>query len=266
MLVVLLSVLVFMSLVMAVAWAYVRHTGNGGWTDVFWTFGTGLAGVATALAPGSDPATSPYRQLLVAVLVALWSLRLGTYIFTRVSRGAEDARYVQLNKEWGGFGAKAFGFLQIQAPATTLLCSAIYLAAAKPSPGLAAFDVAGLAILAVAVVGEGLADRQMKAFKADAANHGRDMDRGLWAWSRHPNYFFEWLGWLAYPVIALAPGGAPYPLGWLSLLGPAFMFWLLTRVTGAPPLEQAMVASKGDAYLDYQQRVSAFFPLPPRSD
>jgi steroid 5-alpha reductase family enzyme len=101
----------------------------------------------------------------------------------------------------------------------------------------------------------------MKLFKADPANKGKVADLGLWGWSRHPNYFFEWLGWLAYPVIGLDPA---QPFTWLSLTAPLVMFLLLTRVSGIPPLEAAQIASKGDAYRAYQARVSAFFPFPPK--
>jgi steroid 5-alpha reductase family enzyme len=90
-------------------------------------------------------------------------------------------------------------------------------------------------------------------------------DEGLWRWSRHPNYFFEWLGWFAYPLIAISPNYHPsYPWGWVTLLAPAFMYWILVHVTGIPPLEEQMLRSRGDRYRDYQSRTSAFFPWPPR--
>ena len=138
------------------------------------------------------------------------------------------------------------------------------MAARRPFPAaLRPADFAGLAILALAIVGETVADQQMRRFKADPANHGKVNAAGLWGWSRHPNYFFEWLGWLAYPLMAVDLSGA-YPQGWLALVGPAFMYLILTRLTGVPPLEDAMVRSKGEAYRAYQARTSAFVPLPPR--
>jgi len=257
------GVLVLMLLVMATAWTVVVRTGNGGWTDVFWTFGTGAVGAAAALWP-VDSVHSGLRQILVAGLVAIWSLRLGGYIAVRVRRGAEDVRYTRLREMWGArFNSQMFGFLLTQAPATLLLCLSIRAAAARPSEGLSVADLLGLAILAVAIAGEALADRQMLVFKGDPANHGKVIDSGLWSWSRHPNYFFEWFGWLAYPVIALDLTGG-YPAGWLGLIAPVLMYVLLTRVTGVPALESAMLASKGDAYRDYQKRVGAFFPRPPK--
>ena len=260
-----LAVLVFMSAVMAAGWAFVIRTRNAGWTDVFWTFGTGAAGVACALIPLPGQMWPTARQGLVAALVAIWAVRLGLYVALRVASHPEDARYGHLREDWGAaFDRRAFWFLQVQAPATALLSLSILLAARRPFPEtLRAADLAGLAILAIAIAGESLADRQMQAFKADPQNKGRVCEAGLWGWSRHPNYFFEWLGWLAYPVIAVDLGGA-YPQGWLALAGPAFMYLILTRLTGAPPLEAAMQRSKGAAYRAYQARVSAFFPLPPR--
>ena len=109
--------------------------------------------------------------------------------------------------------------------------------------------------------GEAVADGQMKAFRASAGHKGQVMDRGLWSWSRHPNYFFQWLGWLAYPVIALDPAR---PLTWLSLAAPVVMYGVLRYVSGVPPLEAAMLKSRGERFRDYQARVSVFFPLPPR--
>ncbi|MDB6097533.1 MAG: hypothetical protein JWN58_236, partial [Gammaproteobacteria bacterium] len=82
-----------------------------------------------------------------------------------------------------------------------------------------------------------------------------------WRWSRHPNYFFEWFGWLAYPVIAISPD---YPWGWATLLAPVFMYWIMVHVTGIPPLEAQMLRSRGARYRTYQTHTSMFFPLPPQ--
>ena len=258
------AVLVFMSAVMAAGWAFVMRTANAGWTDVFWTVGTGVAGVACALIPLAGQTWPTLRQGLAATLVAIWAIRLGLYVALRVAASPEDARYAVLRRQWGeGFRARAFWFLQAQAPATALLSLSILVAARRPFPvGVRPADLLGVTVLALAIAGETLADRQMRRFKADPANRGKVIDTGLWGWSRHPNYFFEWLGWLAYPIIAIDLSGA-YPAGWLALAGPAFMYLILTRLTGVPPLEDAMVRSKGEAYRAYQARTSAFVPLPP---
>ena len=256
------GVLAAMAVVMSAGWATQRAAGNGGWTDVFWTYGTGATCALAALAPFGGHGLPTWRQALVAALVAVWALRLGTYVAVRVAGGPEDARYAELRKEWGAaFQGRMFGLLIVQAPATALLAVSVLLAAREPSPELRWVDLAGAVILVAAIVGEGLADRQMKAFKADPAHKGAVCDTGLWAWSRHPNYLFEALGWVAYPVIALQPA---HPRTWASLAAPVVMFVILRFLTGVPPLEAAMVKSKGDAYRRYQARVAAFLPRPPK--
>lgn len=255
-----LGALAFMVAVMAAGWVFQKRMGNGGWVDVFWTFGTGAAGAACALWPtGQDYVP---RQVLVALLVAAWSARLGVYVALRVARGPEDARYGRLREQWrDSFQSRLFWFMQLQAPCSALLCLSITLAAHHPAQGLRLLDLAGFLILLTAIAGEGLADAQMTRFKADPANHGRVNDRGLWAWSRHPNYFFEWFGWLAYPVMAFDPSR---PETLLSLAGPVFMYLILTRFTGVPALEQHMARTRPDAWRDYSARVGAFFPSPPK--
>ena len=258
-----LTVLAAMTAVMLCAWAYGTLRKNGGWTDVFWTFGTGVTLAAAALFPLSADAMPQPRQWLVAAVVALWAIRLGSYIGPRVARHPqEDPRYAKFRAEWGKDYARNMLFVTLpQAPASALLALSVLIAARAPGASLGLRDGLGLAIALIAIGGEGLADSQMQRFKADPANKGRVADVGLWGWSRHPNYFFEWLIWLAYPVIGLDPG---QPITWLSLVAAAVMFLLLTRVSGIPPLEEAQLASKGEAYRTYQQRVSAFFPLPPK--
>ena len=247
-----------MALTMSLAWWTVLKTENGGWTDVLWTFGTGIAGVLVSLTPWAgwpEP-----RQWLVAVLVAIWSIRLGSYIAARVAGGHADPRYVALTEEWGPhFARNLYGLAIVQAPATTLLCVSIAAAALRPDEGLMLTDFIGSSILLICIVGEAVADEQMRRFRANPANKGQVMDHGLWGWSRHPNYFFEWLGWLAYPVIAIDLSGA-WPLGWASLVAPVVMYVILRYLTGVPPLEKAMLASRGDAYRNYQSRVGALLP------
>lgn len=259
----LITVWAFMGAVMAASWITQRRTGDAGWTDAFWSFGVGVSLALSALYPLSPGAPPTARQWLVATLVGLWGLRLGGYITGRLLRSAEeDPRYAQFRREWGkSFQGRIFSFAQVQAPVGALLAIATLLAARHPEPGLRPADLLGLSIFVAALAGESLADAQMKAFRADPANRGRVADTGLWAWSRHPNYFFEWLVWLAYPVIAFDPA-RPWTLA--ALIAPALMYLLLTRVSGVPPLEAAMLRSRGGAYRAYQARTSAFFPLPPR--
>lgn len=248
-------------LAMAGAWAVQRRTGQSGWIDAIWTFATGAACVAYAFFPLDGPLTA--RDWLVGGLAGCWALRLGLHIVGRTLRGGDDPRYAHLKVQWGDrFPVRLFRFLQLQALSGALLAGSAWLAARNTAPfGL--MDFVGAAIVVGAILGVAIADAQLAAFRADPANRGRVCDRGLWGWSRHPNYFFEWFVWLGFALMAVDPFGQQ-PAGWLAFMAPAYMLWLLTRVSGLPPLEAHMERSRGHAWRAYKARTSAFFPLPPR--
>jgi steroid 5-alpha reductase family enzyme len=255
------AIAVSLSLLMAGAFLVQQRTGNSGWVDTIWTFSLGLVGVGSALWPVAGAAPNA-RQWLVAALVAVWSLRLGAHIAVRTAEITDDPRYAAFAREWGvDSRRKMFIFLQNQGFGSIPLVFAIFVAARFPGDALRLQDYLGALILLAGIAGEALADAQLKRFRNQPANQGRVCDVGLWRWSRHPNYFFEWFGWLAYPVIGMSPD---YPWGWTTLLAPIFMYWILVYVTGIPPLEQQMLRSRGDRYRDYQSRTSPFFPLPPK--
>jgi steroid 5-alpha reductase family enzyme len=253
-------VLIGMLVVMTGAWITQRTVKNAGWVDVFWTLGSGASCVFVALWPSTNALMQ--RQLLVAALAAIWALRLALYVAFRVARSkAEDARYAGLRKDWGAdFQSRMFALVIIQAPATTLLTLSVFAAAHGGAASLGLRDMLGALVLVIAIGGEGLADEQMRRFK-QTPGHGRIMDRGLWGWSRHPNYFFEWIGWLAYPIIALDIAA---PATWITLLAPVIMYLILRYGTGVPALEKIMLESRGDEFRAYQTRVGAFIPYPPR--
>lgn len=253
----------FLAIVMTGAWVVQRRTGQGGWADAFWSLGLGATGVIVALFPleGSPPSS---RQYLAAMLIGAWGLRLGVHIATRAATEPEDARYARLRRDWGArVQSRMFAFLMLQAAAAALLALSMLVAARKPAAGLSAQDGLAALVFIVALIGEGWADRQLAAFKSDPAHRGRICDTGLWAWSRHPNYFFEWLGWCAWPLFAIDLSGG-WPWGWLALSGPAYMYWLLTRVSGVPLLEAHMRRSRPEAFAAYAARTSVFFPRRPR--
>lgn len=257
------GVLVGASLIMALAWWVSEKTGKSGWADTLWSFAVGALGVLVAVTPVSGWEVS-LRQLLVAFIAGAWSLRLGLHIARRTVTGSEDPRYAWLRGQWGERASpRLFWFLQIQAAAAFLLAGCIGLAAHRPGPS-GAGDALGIVLMLIAVMGEGLADHQLRGFKADPANRGLICDRGLWSVSRHPNYFFEWLGWCAYAAIAIDPAGG-YAAGWLTFAGPAFMYWLLVHVSGIPPLEAHLQRSRGAAFNAWRDSVSAFWPWPRRS-
>jgi steroid 5-alpha reductase family enzyme len=247
---------------MATAWWMQQRTGKSGFVDSFWTFGVGGGAIVAALVPLSGQVSA--RQLLVAALAAIWSLRLGGHIVSRNRATGDDPRYRHMIEEWGADAPRGmFWFLQSQAAAGVVFALSIAAAAHNPVPRLRWQDFAGMLIALVAVSGETLADRELQKFRADPKNRGDICNVGLWRWSRHPNYFFEWLTWFAYPVIAIDLSGRN-PLGWFALAAPILMYWLLVHVSGIPPLEQHMGQTRGAAFYAYQRRTSAFFPWPPR--
>ena len=246
---------------LSAAWLVVRWKGDGGWTDVVWALSVGLIGTGAALWPAEGAQSS--RQGLAAVLVAVWGLRLAAYLAVRtIGASAPDPRYEDFKKKWGGWGFAAWRFLMVQAATVVVLVVSVRAAAIRPAAGLDWRDGLAVLIVLIAVAGEAAADRQMAAFRRNPANRGKVADTGLWAWSRHPNYFFEWLVWLAWPAMAL---DLFRPDSWPTLAGAILMWWLLNHVSGVPMLEAQMLRSRPEAYRRYQARVSRFFPLPPRS-
>jgi len=253
-----------LSIIMTGAWLIWRNTRNSGWVDATWTFGLGGLACIGALAPTLFSGFTTTRSVLVAVLIAFWSLRLGIHIARRTAHITDDPRYAKLLRDWGARASRQmFGLLQKQAVVSIPLVLSVILAAWNPVSPLRAQDILAVLILAIAVAGEGIADAQLRRFRTDPANRDRICDVGLWGWSRHPNYFFEWLGWLAYPLFAIDLGGT-YSWGWIALAGPACMYWLLVHISGIPPLEQHMLDRRGNAFRAYQARTNAFFPAPPK--
>jgi cyclopropane-fatty-acyl-phospholipid synthase len=240
---------------MLVAWTIQQRTRNAGIVDVFWAFGMMFAGAYYAYA-GTAPV---WARAALAVLVVGWFARLGLHILRRVlSESVEDGRYLAM-REWLGPRAAAgmFVFFQLQA-AFVVLFSLPFLAVAnspEPNPWWVA---AGLVVALTALLGEATADGQLRRFKANPANKGRTLRQGLWRYSRHPNYFFEWVHWFAYPLMGV---GGPYAhLLWLA---PAFMLLFLLVFTGIPFTERQALRSRGDDYRRYQEQTSMFFPWPP---
>lgn len=249
-----------LSLAMLTALVIAEKTQRSGFVDGIWSLSTGSVAIAAlVLVPAPD--ANGWRQLLVACLLAIWSLRLGFHLILRASRGGDDPRYAWLRQEWGADARRRmFLFLQAQAIAAIPLVAAVLLAGFRPG-ALNFVDLLGAGLVVTALVGETIADRQLNAFRA--RGEGKVCDRGLWAYSRHPNYFFEWLIWLGIAVIAIDLNRS-YTIGWCALIAPLVMYWLLVHVSGIPPLEAHMLRTRGDAFRAYRARVSAFWPWPPR--
>lgn len=251
----LLLALAGLVLTYSVVWLVQLRTRNAGMIDPVWALSLGAVAAFYGLAGNGDP----LARSLAAVGGAVWGLRLGSHLWRRNAGHPEDARYRELRASWGDRAdARMYGFFMVQAVAALLLSVSFLLPAFRPvAPPPPAVVIAVLLWL-LAVAGEALADRQLRLFVADPANRGRVCDVGLWRYSRHPNYFFECLHWVAYVPLAL---GAPW--GWLTLLPPLLMAWLLVKVSGIPMLEEHLARSR-PGYADYVRTTSMLVPWPPR--
>lgn len=257
---VLIFVAIGLSLAMVAAWAIQRKTGASGWIDTIWSFSVGLGGlVAIGFADGAFE-----RRIAAFLIIAIWSIRLGSHIGSRTKGGGEDPRYAKLVEEWGTHASRRlFQFLQIQALAGFILVVAIYVAASNIAPFPTGLDIAGILIAIIALLGEAISDRQLARFRKKPEARTEVCEEGLWRYSRHPNYFFEWLFWCAWPLLALT---GPSPTAWTALLAPALMYWLLVHASGIPPLEEHMLRSRGEKFRSLQRRVNAFFPGPRKEE
>lgn len=221
--------------------------------DRLWGPGFALLGIAYLL-QSPNP-----RAALVALLVTVWGLRLGWHIHRRNQGHAEDPRYAAMRAQ----SPRTFPWTSLvtvfalQAALQWIVALPLW-AVARPGAGaLGALDAAGLALWVAGFAFESIGDAQLRAFKRDPANRGRLMTTGLWAWTRHPNYFGDACLWWGFGVFAIA---ARAPV-WV-LAGPLLMTVLLTSVSGVTMLEASMKRREG--WDDYASRTSAFFPLPPR--
>lgn len=233
-----------------------RRSRDAGIVDAGWALG--LAGAAAACAALADG--NPAHRLALAAVACPWGLRLGVYLLRdRVLRGEEDGRYAALRADWGPRADRNFLFLFLFQAALIPLFSVPFLAvAAHPGP-FRWWHAAGVLVGWGAILGESVADRQLARFRAVPEHRGQTCRSGLWAYSRHPNYFFEWLHWWSYAAL-----GAGYLAGCVALLGPIIMFAFLHRVTGIPYTERQALKSRGDDFRAYQREVNAFFPWFPR--
>ncbi|MBN1557836.1 MAG: DUF1295 domain-containing protein [Lentisphaerae bacterium] len=242
-----------------VLWVIQCRRRDAGVVDVGWTAGVGVMAVVIAAAgSGWVP-----RRALVGLLGGAWALRLAGYIVAnRVLGPEEDGRYRRMRAYWGRRANLHFyWFFTSQSLLVALFAVPFLPAAALAVPHWRVWDALGLLVWLTAVGGETLADRQLARFRADPANRGRTCRAGLWRYSRHPNYFFEWVHWWTYVAIA---AGAP---GWAwTLVGPAVMYVFLRWLTGIPYTEQQAASTRGEDYRAYQRTTNMLFPWPPKPE
>lgn len=246
--------LVVCCLVMAAVWLWAEKIGNAGVVDVFWALNFPVIGIVLYfLADGLS-----IRKDLICSMVVLAGLRLGLHLGKRVFShlNEEEGRYQQLRKEWADKASRNFfWFFQFQAISNVVLAVPFFLIAINSQSEIHILEYMGVALWCIAVIGEAVADAQLTRFKSDPVNRGQVCAVGLWYYSRHPNYFFQSLLWISYFLIAVTA-----PLGWLAVLSPVIILYLLFKVTGIPATEEQALRSKGEKYRMYQKTTSIFIP------
>ena len=247
---------VLASAAMAVLWVVQVRIRDATHVDVAWAVLVACAAILYALVADGDVA----HRVLAAVLASVWGFRLGAYLFfDRVLGREEDGRYGTLRAKWGSSAnARFFVFFQAQALFVVFFSLPFAFIALDPDSGFGAVAWIGVAVWAVGNFGATVSDRQLAQWRANPSNEGKTARGGLWGWSRHPNYFFEFTTWCGNALVATT-----VPWGWIAWVVPAGLLFLLFRVTGIPATEAQALRSRAD-YADYQRTTSVFVPLPSR--
>ncbi len=249
-----LTALALLVVLMTGLWVVGRRIDNAAVVDVGW--GTGFAILALVYFILGDGFFD--RRLLMMILVVFWGIRLSLHLFFDriLSSRPEDGRYAELRKKWQPrAGAKMFLFYQFQAVLIVVLSLPFLFMALNAEAEILWIEWFGAALVVMGVAGESVADGQLRRFRKNPAHAGKVCQVGLWNYSRHPNYFFEWIVWVGYCTAAL-----PSPYGWASFNSVLIMAYILTRVTGIPMTEEQAIRTRGDAYREYQRTTSIFVP------
>ncbi len=244
--------------IMAVLWVEATRRRDASSVDVAWAGLIGLLAVMYAIVGEGHP----HQRLVVGVVGGVWGLRLaGHLLIDRVLKAKEeDGRYQELRASWGAHANRNFfWFFQAQGVLAALL-SLPFALAASHQEDLSAWAWGAVGMWLTGLVGESIADRQLAAWRRNPSNRGKTCRAGLWKYSRHPNYFFEWIMWCSFAVLAF-----PAPWGWTAAFAPLLMLLLIVKVTGIPPTEARALRSRGDDYREYQRTTSAFIPWFPRA-
>lgn len=243
----------FAAILQAILWIGQVKTRNASTVDIGWTLSIFLTAIILCINLDGDF----HRAVLTLSMVGLWALRLTYHLVVRIfHEGHEDKRYQRMRVDWGSnIDMKFFFFYQFQAILGVLLACVFIAPLKNTATPLSIIEILAVFLWIIGFVGESIADRQLKAFKADPANKGKTCDFGLWFYSRHPNYFFEWLMWVAYFIFGLASGATLW-----TIFIPLVMLYLLTMVSGIPLAEAQSLLSRGEAYRRYQMTTSMFIP------
>lgn len=247
---------VAVAMLMLAVWALSVRLCDVSIVDPVWGPAFVLVAVVAALAGGGDRA----RRWLLFALTALWGLRLGMHLARRkLGEREEDRRYARMRKAkgerfvvwslWAIFGLQGLLVLIVSLPLQ---------AGSQPRAGLGAAAIPGVVLFLCGLFFEAVGDEQLRRFTSDPANRGQVMDRGLWRYTRHPNYFGDVCVWWGLWLVVLPAGGT-----WWTAVGPLVMTYLLVRVSGKAMLERD-IGKRRPGYEEYIRRTSGFFPLPPK--
>ncbi len=247
------------SLLMLILFIYERIVRDASIVDVGWSGSIGLLVLGYSLFSEAPIE----RKILIATMGGIWSLRLTLYLFfNRIYGKPEDGRYQTLRKNWGNrSGLFFFLFFQAQAVLSLIFSIPFLMVLTNRAESLSLFELISILIWMVAILGEAVSDWQLARFRSNPNHRGQVCQVGLWRYSRHPNYFFEWLHWWTYVVM-----GIGHWWGWLNLLFPLAMTFFLFKITGIPATEEQALKSRGEAYRRYQKTTSRFFPWFPREN
>lgn len=238
-------------------WLLQLSANNTSLADVGFCGGFFLLVLACSLSSDGDL----LRRMVLLGMGGIYAFRLGSHVFKhRIWKHGEDARYRTIRRRLQHWEKPAvFFYFQLQVPGSIFFAGFLCWLMSPSHMGFRWWDGLGVALFMVAVSGEALADRQLEAFRSEAANNGKTLRTGLWRYSRHPNYFFESLHWWAYVPMAIG-----LPWSWMAPLWPLLMMSALLWVTGIPWAEAQAVASRGEDYRNYQRTTSAFIPWIPK--
>ncbi|MGB3965620.1 MAG: DUF1295 domain-containing protein [Planctomycetota bacterium] len=246
------------SVAFGLLWWRQTRTCNATSVDAAWAIAIGGLGVASAVT-GDGHAV---QRGLAGLLAGAWSARLSWHLVVHrvLTHAQEDGRYRAMREHQGERAQRfLFWFYQAQAVAALVFALPFWFLARHGAGSLAGLQWTGLGVVALAQVAEAIADRQLERHRGDATQRGRTCRAGLWRYSRHPNYFFEWVTWCGIALVAWPAAG------WLAAMQPAVMFVLVRFVSGVPFTELQALKSRGDDYRSYQATTNAFVPWWPRA-
>ncbi len=238
---------------MSILWVIYFFRKNSGIVDIGWALSFVL--IVWAYFFLGDGAF--LRSFVLALMVTIWGLRLAYFLFDRYRLNEEDPRYAEIRLRWGEENSdfKFFLMFLFQGLLALILSIPFLIVCRDTDTPWPATDFWGFAIWAFGLAGEAIADKQLADFRDHPGNQGKICQEGLWRYSRHPNYFFEWIVWVGYFLYAVSS-----PWGWLAIISPALILLLLLKISGIPLTEAHALKTKGDAYREYQRVTSAFIP------